>query len=391
MSAEFFIEQWEKACETKIIDMPKLVRRAMHTIVGILLKDTTMNFNAQKIDMRDSSTIFQTSGSGKKLIMEIVEDMATRLKIKWARRSSITSAGAVGTIRLDKDKKAVSIYGDLKNYDLITCSEADSILFTKIDQHGNDLLTNLCESQDHGGIISKRLAIGSLDQYTSTTSLFFTTTVPFMFQKRWLKKGYIQRVSCEINIVPFPVYVKIRNNIFRNAGIKSSNGEPFRELAKILLEKKVPKSFTSTPAINEKFLKYAQKLDEVLIKLKQTEVMEILKSFTIRRDQKMMVYACHHAFLDERDTLEQADLKYAFDLALDSWRQKIDFIGVKRSLVKTCKDSILGFVEEGEEWTVQQIIAKIPHFTKTNIRSQLSRLVKEGVMITMKRGSYKMR
>lgn len=157
--------------------MPHLATRTLHTTIGLLLRDVKFHYRDGCSDLRDSTIVQQDSGTGKKPAIEFVEEIARHLDFSVRRRSSITSAGAIGTL-FEKKGGIFETQGDLRVFDLITCSEADSILYTPMDKFGNDLLTNLCESQDPNNVISKRLARGEITPFTSKSSLFLTTTIP---------------------------------------------------------------------------------------------------------------------------------------------------------------------------------------------------------------------
>ena len=239
-NADDFIAEWNRAFNTRVRLMPHLAERSLHTIVGLCLNHVTVEYIGNRTDLRDSSLVMQDSGTGKKPTIEFVEKIADLLGYNCERRSNITAAGAIGTIRL-KNGEPLEIAGDLKTYDLITCGEADSVLYTKVDTYGNDLLANICESQDAGNVISRRLAEGKVGPYTSNTTLFLTTTIPQqpLLNPRWFLKGLFQRFGIAIKEVPFETYKAVRDELVDSVGETcETNDKDVEGLAKELAKKR---------------------------------------------------------------------------------------------------------------------------------------------------------
>lgn len=314
IGADDLIAEWNKAFKAKVRLMPHLAVRSLHTIVGLCLSHVTIEYRGDRTDLRDSSIVMQDSGTGKKPTIQFVEEVAGFLGFSYRRRSNITPAGALGTIRL-KNGEPVEITGDLKTFDLVTCAEADNILYTRIDSFGNDLLTNICESQDTENKISRRLAEGEVGPYSSKTSLFLTTTVPqALVNPRWLEKGLFQRFGIAIKEVPIETYKAVRDELVDTVGEPCEVGDKaVQELAKELHRKRsacaTPK-FVFSAEVKEAIKEEGHSLDKMLEDMRNETLISKTKSFTIRRDLKMITYACHHAWLDNRQKLNEADVEY---------------------------------------------------------------------------------
>ena len=397
--AEKFIQEWNDAFSLKVFQMPHLAKRCLHTIVGLMLRDVKLCFQGSYTDLRDSSIIMQDSGTGKKPTIEFLEGIAKKLGFKFRRRSTITSAGAVGTVVIEdiidsdtncKIKAPVVVDGDLKTLDLLTCSEADSILYSRIDAFGNDLLTNLCDSQDAENQISKKLANGEVEPFTSKTTLFLTTTVPKTINPRWFEKGLFQRFGISIKTISFEQYQDIRNEIFNNLGKGSDSTKTIDDLVTSLKVRPIPKHFEISEEIKGKLLEKAKLLDQMLIDLKNPEIQATLKSFTNRRDLKLVVYACHHAWLDERNELNGSDVEYAFEVSRESWNDILNFIGHKTSEVKSCREAILGLMADGKTRKTDDIAKSLPTFKRNNIYWSLSNLKDEGKLAYPERDTYRL-
>jgi hypothetical protein len=380
VSADDFIDEWNEAFNSKVREMPHLAIRSLHTIVGLCLGHVTIEYKGNCTDLRDSSLVMQDSGTGKKPTIEFVERMASVLGYSYRRRSNITPAGALGTVRLKKDKP-MEFTGDLKTYDLITCAEADSILYTKIDSFGNDLLTNICESQDPENRISRRLAEGEIEPYTSKTSLFLTTTIPSQafLNPRWFEKGLFQRFGIAIKEIPIETYKAVRDELVDSVGEPCEhNDRAIDGLAKELERKRSacpnPK-FCFARGVKDEIRQKCHALDKMLEDMNNETILNRTKSFTIRRDLKMITYACHHAWLDNRQELASADIEYGFSVSQQSWNDILNFVGRKTSKVVSCGEAIMQLLKDGKVRATADFYEELgAKFRKENIRYHLSQL-----------------
>jgi hypothetical protein len=395
LSADEFITEWNETFNSKVRLMPHLAMRSLHTIVGLCLRDVNIEYGGDYVDLRDSSIVMQDSGTGKKPTIAFVEEITSKLGYTFRRRSNITPAGALGTIRL-KNGEPTEIAGDLKTFDLVTCSEADSILYTKIDSFGNDLLTNICESQDSKNKISRRLAEGEVAPYSSKTSLFLTTTVPpALVNPRWLEKGLFQRFGIAIREVPIETYKAVRDELVDSVGKSCENNDKsIEELAKELARKRTalpsPK-FTFSKDVKEAIKEKCHLLDEILENLKNETLLARTKSFTVRRDLKLITYVCHHAWLDNRQELGTADVEYGFEVAKQSWNDILNFFGRKASRVTSCSEEIVKLLSDGNIRTTSYFYEELGNrFQKENIRYHLSKLVENEAIQRIEKDQYKL-
>lgn len=394
LNADEFVAEWNETFNAKVRLMPHLAVRSLHTIVGLCLSDVTIEYRGDRTDLRDSSIVMQDSGTGKKPTIEFVEKMAELLGYSCRRRNNITAPGAVGTIRI-KNSESVEIEGDLKTYNLVTCAEADSILYQKIDTYGNDLLTNICESQDSENVISRRLAEGEVQPYTSKTSLFLTTTVPTgLINPRWLEKGLFQRFGIAVKEVPIAIYKRVRDELVESVGEPcGSNDRAVEELARELGRKRIacasPK-FTFPKDVKDEIREKCHNLDRMLEDL-SPPIIAILKSFTIRRDLKMITYACHHAWLDNRQELATADVDYGFSVSQQSWNDILNFISRKTTRVTSCGDAIVGLLSDGKVRATADFYRELgDRFHRENIRYHLSQLANSKKIQRIEKDQYKL-
>ncbi len=395
LNADDFISEWNDTFSTKVRMMPHLAVRSLHTIVGLCLNQVTIEYRGDCTDMRDSSIIMQDSGTGKKPTIEFVEKMADLLGYSYRRRSNITASGAIGTVRLKKEKSE-EIEGDLKKYDLVTCAEADSILYQKIDSYGNDLLTNICESQDPGNTISRRLAEGEVKPYTSNTSLFLTTTVPpGLINTRWFEKGLFQRFGIAIKEIPHETYKAVRDELVDSVGESCKRNETaVIELARELKRKRdncyTPK-FTFSQSVKDEIKGKCHSLDKMLEEIKNENILRITKSFTIRRDLKMITYACHHCWLDNRQELSTADVDYGFGVSQQSWHDILNFVGRKTTKVTTCGEAIVQLLGDGKTRATADFYKELGNkFSKENIRYHLSQLASKNAIKRIDKDQYQL-
>ena len=387
LDASQFINQYNSVFSRKVFQMPHFATRSLHTVIGILLRDVQVYFGGSNIDLRNSSIVMQSSGAGKQPTIEFILEIVKHFGIDFRPRKMITSAGAVGTIVDGKE-----VPGDLKKLDLIVCAEGDSILYPQMDRFGGDLLTDLCISQDANNSITKRLAAGEIEPYTSKTSFFITTTVPVRINPRWVEKGLFQRFGMNIKDVEIPVYQGVRNEVVDKIGEKDDLSGDIEVLAAILTLKPIPKEFIFSKKIKEEIKAKAQVLDKVLIDFTKPYVKTTAKTFTIRRDLKMIVYACHHAFLDNRNEINSEDVNYAYNISSGSWQDILSFIGREPCTVKSCSQAILNLINNGadeETWNTEFLVPKLPDFTYENIKQQLSYLNARGEIQRIERGLYK--
>jgi hypothetical protein len=395
LSDDEFITEWNEAFNAKVRLMPHLAVRSLHTIVGLCLSHVTIEYKGDRTDLRDSSIVMQDSGTGKKPTVEFVERIAALLSFSYRRRSSITAAGSVGTIRL-KNGEPVEIAGDLKTFDLVTCAEADSILYQKIDPYGNDLLTNICESQDSENVISRRLAEGEVQPYTSNTSLFLTTTIPRgLINPRWLEKGLFQRFGIAIKDVPLDTYKSVRDELVDSVGEScDSNEKAIAELAKELKRKlaAIPNpNFTFPEEVKEAIKERGHSLDKMLEDMNNVTILEMTKSFTIRRDLKMITYACHHAWLDNRQELSTDDVNYGFNVSQQSWGDILNFVGRKTSKVISCGEAIVQLLGDGKVRATADFYKELGEkFNKENIRYHLSKLAAKEAIHKIDKDQYRL-
>ena len=392
-SADDFIDEWNEAFSSKVREMPHLAVRSLHTIVGLCLGHVNVAYKGNRADLRDSSLIMQDSGTGKKPTIEFVEKIAAMLGYSYRRRSNITASGAIGTIRLRKDKSE-EIEGDLKKYDLVTCAEADSILYQKIDSYGNDLLTNICESQDSENVISRRLAEGEVQPYTSRTSLFLTTTAPrALISPRWIEKGLFQRFGITIKEVPLDTYKSVRDELVDSVGEScSGNDKAIEELAKELRRKRaaIPNpNFAFSKEVKETFKERGYSLDKMLEDMNNRIILDMTKSFTIRRDLKTITYACHHAWLDNRQELTSADTEYGFSVSQQSWNDVLNFVGRKTSKVVSCGEAITQLLKDGKVRATADFYQELgAKFHKGNVRYHLSQLATKEAIHRIAKDQY---
>jgi hypothetical protein len=391
-----FIEKYNNTFSMKVFGMPHLATRSMHTIIGLRLSGVIIHFDGSECDCRDSSIIMQDSGTGKKGAIEFVEQVAEGLGFDYRRRSTITSAGAIGTLDIQetidetscKVKKPVVVEGDLKNLPLLTCDEADSIFYARADNFGSDLLTNLCDSQDTHNKISKRMAHGEVPTFESHTSLFFTTTVPASINPRWFTKGLFQRFGIAIKTVELQEYCDIRDQIIRSAGNFLDPAPKIAELVNDLKSMPIPTDFHISPTIREEILTYCYKLDQTLRDFHDTTLEKKAKTFTNRRDIKMVVYACHHAFLDKRDYLDSSDTLYAFGVSAESWRDILNFLSQAKK-VPSCSNSILDLMSDLKARSTLEIREALSQWTETNVRTNLSILTHKKELERIDRDLYR--
>lgn len=394
-SAEEFITAWDNAFNSRVRQMPHLAVRSLHTIVGLCLSHVTIEYKGNRTDLRDSSIVMQDSGTGKKPTIEFVEKMAAMLSFSYRRRSNITASGAIGTIRLRRNK-AEEIEGDLKKFDLVACAEADSSLYQKTDAYGNDLLANICESQDSENVISRRLAEGEVQPYTSKTSLFLTTTVPRgLINPRWLEKGLFQRFGIAIKEVPLETYKSVRDELVESVGESCNNSDKaVEELAKELKRKRnacaTPK-FSFPKEIKDEIREKCHGLDKMLEDMNDEAILNVTKSFTIRRDLKMITYACHHAWLDNRQELCAADVDYGFSVSQQSWNDILNFVGRKTSRVVSCGEAIIQLLGDGNVRATADFYRELgDRYHKENIRYHLSQLTARNAIQRIDKDQYKL-
>jgi hypothetical protein len=343
--ASAFIEDWKRRFEKKCKLNPHLVLPVMHSVIGAILREVRIHYDAENVDMRTSLLVIQDSGTGKKPAMEfsekIVQGVLPDFVVK--RRSNLTSAGAVGTLTeaeiieptsKTKIKTYIPVYGDLKTTDFLSISEAGSLLETKMDQFGNDLLRNICESQDTDNKISKKLAKGEVPEFTSKTVLSLWTVPPSNINKLVTQTGLIQRFIPVFKTVTLSEYKSLRTEIISSLGQEVDEASNIQPVVDILKNKPLIDKFHFGSDTKKAICSKALVLDGILLDV-GAEYVDRLKSFTVRRDLLMAKLAAQHAWLDERSNVEPEDVEYAFKLLEELWISMLDFFKERWNLADT--------------------------------------------------------
>jgi hypothetical protein len=386
--ADAFIERWNTVFAERVFQMPHLATRTLHTTIGMMLRDKIIYYLDDCVDLRNSSIVLQDSGTGKKPTLDFIEEMATELDFICRRRSSITSAGAIGTL-CEKKGEILESEGDLKLYDLLTCAEADSILYSRTDEYGNDLLTNLGQSQETKNLISKRLAKGEIKPFISNASLFLTSTVPPILNPRWFHKDIFQRLGVNIKVVPHSVYKEVRDEVIDSLGKKAGSPSGVKELAEHLKNLKIPtEDFVFTSEIRNQIKEKGHLLDKKLEDLNSLKVLEQCKSFTVRRELQMAVYACHHSWLDGRIELNKEDVEYACKVSFESWNDVLNYVGTKASTLETCRNAIINLMSDGKPRSLGDMHKDLPQFNYGNIKQYATVLFEQKLLVRTERGIY---
>lgn len=343
--ADGFIKEWKIRFELKCKRNPHLVLPVLHTVIGAILRDTRVYYDAESFDLRTSLLVVQDSGTGKKPAMEFTEAVIKGVlpKFRVKRRRTITSAGALGALKNEeatdsatgsKVTKTVPIKGDLEEVDFISVSEAGSLLETRQDQWGNDLIRDICESQDTNNKLSRRLRDGEVPEFTSKTILSLWSVPPTNISTLVTRSGLIQRFIPIFKIVPFKEYQELRDELVSRMGIKVDEEANVQPLIVALKNKPVIREFEFNPETREAIIKKGESLDEMLLDA-GADYVERLKSFTVRREVLLTKLAVHHAWLDERKSVEPLDVEYAFDLLKGLWESMLEFFEDKWCLADT--------------------------------------------------------
>lgn len=325
--ADEFIEEWKKRFALKCKLNPHLALPTLHNVLGVILRDSKIHYGAEYTDLRTSLLVIQDSGAGKKPAMEFAESIVQGVlsKCAIARRSSLTSAGAVGTLIETKMKTYIPVYGDLKNIDYLVVSEAGSLLETKMDPYGNDLLRNICESQDTNNKISKKLAKGEIPPFTSKTVLSLWTVPPPNVSTLITRSGLIQRFIFVFKSVSLDEYEVLSDEILSSIGTKVDEKANVQPLIDTLKQKPIIDEFTFQEYTKHLILEKKKLFDEILVDAGEKFVKE-LKSFTVRRDLLMVKLAAQHAWLDQRNNVEPVDIEYAFEISEELWNNLLAFV-----------------------------------------------------------------
>jgi len=343
--ADEFIEQWKNRFSVKCKQNSHLSLPAMHNVIGIILRETKIYYGAEYIDLRTSLLVIQDSGTGKKPAMEFAETVVASIFPKYVvkRRSMLTSPGALGGLKTetvenpDTGKKVsteVSVKGDLELVDYLSVSEAGSLLECKPDQWGNDLLRNICESQDTNNRMSRRLKDGEIPEFKSKTVLSLWTVPPANISTLVTRSGLIQRFIPVFKVFAFSEYQTLRTEIISNLGEEIDESSNIQSLVAILKKKPLIDKFLYSEETKKLICSKAEALDEILLGA-GAEYVNRLKSFTIRRDLLMVKLATHHAWLDERSKVEPRDVEYAFELLKELWTSMLDFFVERWNLADT--------------------------------------------------------
>lgn len=274
--ADLFIEQWKASFKNKCKRNSHLMLPVLHNVIGAILRDVKIYYDSEWFDLRTSLLVIQDSGTGKKPTMEFIEAVVAGVlpNFKVKRRRNITSAGAIGSIRTEKvvDEKtgatytqAVPIKGDLEELDFIFYSEAGSLLESRPDDWGNDLLRDICESQDADNKLSKRLKDGEIPEFSSQTILSLWTVPPNNISTLVTKTGLIQRFIPVFKSVPFDEYRNVRTEIISRLGVKIEAENNVKPLIDALKAKPMVTEFTFSEDTRRTIIEKSKKLDEVLL------------------------------------------------------------------------------------------------------------------------------
>jgi len=395
-SADEFIAEWHRLFGKRVYNMPHLSTRSLHTTVGVRLRKSLVTYDKNFIDCRDSTLGMQTSGTGKEPTIVFTRKMVSyfpdvRIE-QTVRRKNITSAGATGTI---SDSKFVR--GDLQDYLFIACAEADSLFNARIDSFGNDLITDLCVSQDPTGIISKKLAGGSIPEYHSESSLFLMTTIPPAVNARWITKGLFQRFSVVVKKISAEVCQDTANKIIDNLNVikQDENVDADMEiLMSTMSAMPVPENFeipyTMKPLLKKKVGLLVGKIREWTPKIPRKDLRDSLNSFIIRNTLNMIKYACHHAFLDCRNFVTAEDVEYAYPIADECWTDVLRLFEMQPSQVRRgANKAILELMNDFKKRTLSEIHRDLhEEFTHDNIKVTSQNLYKNGELDRVERGVY---
>lgn len=369
--AEAFVEQWKNRFAAKCKQNSHLSLPAMHNVIGTILRDVKIHYGAEYIDLRTSLLVIQNSGTGKKPAMEFAESVVTSVlpEIVVKRRSMLTSAGALGGLKPEmvedmetgqKVSREVPVKGDLEIVDYLSVSEAGSLLECKPDQWGNDLLRNICESQDTNNKMSRRLKDGEVPEFTSKTVLSLWTVPPANISTLVTRSGLIQRFIPVFKTVSMAEYRSLRTEIISSLGEEVDESSNIQPLVDILRNKPIINHFLYGGDTKAAICARADALDEILLDI-GAEYVDRLKSFTIRRDLLMVKLATQHAWLDERCKVEPKDVEYAFELMQELWTSMLDFFVDRWNLGDTNdKEHIaLGIIEVGKVVDINEFYASL--------------------------------
>jgi hypothetical protein len=340
--AELFIDHWKTSFGNKCKRNPHLALPVMHNVIGAILRDVRIYYDSEWFDLRTSLLVIQDSGTGKKPAMEFAEGVVNGVlpAFKIKRRRNITSAGAIGgltTQQVVDEKKgttsteAVPVKGDLETVDFLSYSEAGSLLETKADSWGNDLLKDICESQDANNKLSKRLKDGEIPEFTSKTVLSLWTVPPANISTLVAKTGLIQRFIPVFKSIPFDEYRSLRNEIVSKLGNKVDEETNLKPIIDSLKAKPMITDFKFTEETKSAIIEKSELLDEALLAA-GADYVDRLKSFTVRRDLLMVKLAIQHTWLDERNNVEPIDIEYAFKLMDGLWNSMLEFFIEKWNL-----------------------------------------------------------
>jgi hypothetical protein len=370
--AEKFINEWKTRFANKCKQNSHLALPALHNVLGAILRDVQLPYGSEYVDLRTSLLVIQDSGTGKKPAMEFIESIVTQVLplFRVKRRSMLTSAGALGGLTLEQvtDEKTgktvsqqVPVKGDLEEVDFLLVSEAGSLLECKPDQWGNNLLRNICESQDTNNKMSRRLKEGEVPEFTSRTVLSLWTVPPENISLLVTRSGLIQRFIPVFKSVSLQEYKSLREEIVANLGEKIDESANIKPLVDALKNKPVMLTFSFGSDTKAAISAKAAALDEVLLDAGGADFVDRLKSFTVRRDLLMVKLAVQHAWLDERSSVEPCDIEYAFTIMQGLWVSMLDFFSERWNLENTNdKEHVaLTILEVGKPMGINEFYGKL--------------------------------
>lgn len=185
----------------------------------------------QEIDNRIHCLVIQKSGSGKGPAFKFMEKIAELAGMSMTIRSSVTSAGLIGTIAPNGDV----IPGDAFYYNIIAFEEARTIFRASQMLHSCDLIENINQILDPAGVIEKRMAHGVIS-YRSTTSLF-GSTYPIKSEPVYIDSGFLPRMLVLYRDIDSKFYYDVLDWVFCNIGKRVSfKEEKMKLLANTLRE-----------------------------------------------------------------------------------------------------------------------------------------------------------
>ena len=190
---------------------PMYEQLVFYTIAGQLVRDVPLYIKRQRVDMRVSIGVFQTSGSGKSAAVDFIVRIMHALGMTIHSLDDFSDAALVGSYTKEKTGETRMMYGVLseqRNYNFIFCDEVSMLL--KPNQHNAKAVLLLQKSQNTIGSksneIGKDVVKGLPFTIRPKCSLMVLSFIPPELQAALLKQGLFQRMLISVWDVPIGVF-----------------------------------------------------------------------------------------------------------------------------------------------------------------------------------------